>query len=417
MKLAKMSLVAALVLGANVYAVDNVKVNGSVQVLYGTQDESLKNASSPDMFDKDQSYADTAFHLGLTADLSEGVSSGISVTAVSSLGMENNIASVANVWSGAHKVDADGTVNDAMWIDEAWLAGTAGKTTGKMGRMALDTPLAFTEAWGASTNTFEAAVVINEDIPGTTLMGAWIGKSNGSGDSDTTGPAAPDDIRGSMTGVDGKFNTFAANGAYVVGAINNSWEPLTAKAYYYGMTSFADAYWLQADLSMEGISAGVQYANIDTVTSTDDSTAYAVMLGYEIKDVVSLSAAYSSVDEKGDTYVGNVATRGQDAGAQTQLYTEVWWWYGTVAAQGADTYTVAAETSVGDGYDLYLGYWHSENDTANFDLDEVAFTVSKSYGPLDTSLALIYDKFDVDNQADGEQEDLTTFQVYLTYNF
>ena len=410
-------MVAALLLGANVYAIDNVKVNGSVQVLYGTQDESLKNDSAPDMFDKDASYADTAFHLGLTADLSEGVSTGISVTAVSSLGMENNIASLENVWSGAHTVDYDANgdvdqINDAMWIDEAWLAGTAGKTTGKIGRMALDTPLAFTEAWGASTNTFEAAVVINEDLPGTTLMGAWIGKSNGSGDQTSGAP-----VVGSMTGTDGKFNTFAANGSYVVGAINNSWEPLTAKAYYYGMTSFADAYWLQADLSIEGISAGVQYANIDTVTSDDDSSAYAVMLGYEIKDVVSLSAAYSAVDDKGDTYVGNVATRGQSAGQQTQLYTEVWWWYGTVAAQDADTYTVAAETTVGDGYDLYLGYWHSENDLANYDLDEVAFTVSKSYGPLDTSLALIYDKFDVDNQADGEQEDLTTFQVYLTYNF
>lgn len=405
MKLVKMSLVAGLLLGANVYAVDNVKVNGSVQVLYGTDKDSA--TGQPDMFDKDASYFDTAFHLGLTADLSEGVSTGISVTAVSSLGMENNIASESNVWSGAHTVETDGTINDAMWIDEAWLAGTTGKTTGKIGRMPLDTPLAFTEAWGASTNTFESVVVINEDLPGTTLMGAWIGKSNGSGDQ-TSGAS-----KGSMTGTDGKFNTFAANGAYVVGAINNSFEPLTAKAYYYGMTSFADAYWLQADLSMEGISAGAQYASIDSVTSDDDSSAYAVMLGYEIKDVVSLSAAYSSVDDKGDTPLSNVATRDQGAGAQTQLYTEVWWWYGTVASIGQDTFTVAAETSVGDGYDLYLGYWNSDNSIPGAgvpSLDEVAFTVSKSYGPLDTSLALIYDDF-------AAGEDLTTFQVYLTYNF
>jgi hypothetical protein len=146
------------------------------------------------------------------------------------------------------------------------------------------------------------------------------------------------------------------------------------------------------------------------VTSTDDSTAYAVMLGYEIKDVVSLSAAYSSVDDKGDTPISNVATRNQGAGSQTQLYTEVWWWYGTVGALGADTFTVAAETTVGDGYDLYLGYWNSKNDVAGFDLDEIAFTVSKSYGALDTSVAIIYDDFN-----DGT--DLTTAQLYLTYNF
>jgi len=396
MKLVKMSLVAGLLLGANLYAIDNVKVSGSVQVLYGTDD-------SIDLFDKDSSYADTAFHLGVTADFAEGVSGGIAATAVSSLGMENNIASVANVWSGAHTVEADGTINDALFIDEAWLSGTTGKTTGKMGRMPLDTPLAFTEAWGASTNNFEAAVVTNEDLPGTTLMAAWIGKSNGSGDQ-TSG------AKGSMTGTDGKFNTFAESGSYVVGAINNSFEPVVAKAYYYSMTSFADAYWLQADLSMDGISAGAQYASIDSVTSPDDSSAYAAMLGYDIKDVVSLSAAYSSVDDQGDTPISNVATRGQGAGSQTQLYTEVWWWYGTVADIGADTFTVAAETTVGDAYDLYLGYWNSQNDVSGFDLDEIAFTVSKSYGSLDTSVAIIYDDFN-----DGT--DLTTAQLYLTYNF
>lgn len=407
MKLVKMSLVAGLLLGANLYAIDNVKVNGDVKVLYGTDADSV--SGEPDIFDKDASYFDTALHLGLTADLSEGVSAGISVTAVSSLGTENNIASVANTWSGAHSVDydADGNVeqiDDAMWLDELWLAGTAGKTTGKLGRMPLDTPLAFTESWGASTNTFEAAVVINEDLPDTTIMAAWIGKSNGSGD-DITANAG-----GSMTGTDGKFNTFANSGSYVVGAVNNSFEPLTAKAYYYGMTQYADAYWLQADLDIEGIMVGAQYANIDPkATGTTDSSAYAAMLGYALKDVVTLTAAYSSVDDDGDVAISNVATRGQGAGAQTQLYTEVWWWYGTVGEVGADTYTVAAETTVGDGYDLYLGYWHSENDTSNFDLDEVAFTVSKSYGPLDTSVAVIYDDFD--------DEDLTTFQVYLTYNF
>jgi hypothetical protein len=410
MKLAKMSLVAALVLGANVYAIDNVKVSGSVQVLYGTDADSV--TGEPDIFDKDASYFDTAFHLGITADLAEGVSAGIAATAVSSLGTENNIASVENVWSGAHNVvyDADGnveTIEDALFIDEAWISGTAGKTTGTIGRMPLDTPFAFTEAWGASTNNFEAAVVTNEDLPGTTLMAAWIGKSNGSGD-DTTANAG-----GSMTGTDGKFNTFAESGSYVVGAINNSFEPLTAKAYYYGMPQFADAYWLQADLDMEGIMVGAQYGGVDPKAAGDkDSSAYAAMLGYALKDVVTVTAAYSSVDDEGANPISNVATRNQGAGSQTQLYTEVWWWYGTVGAVGADTFTVAAETTVGDGYDLYLGYWNSDNDVDNFELNEVAFTVSKSYGALDTSVALIYDDF-----GGATSEDLTTLQVYLTYNF
>ena len=395
-----MSLVAGLLLGANLYAVDNVKFSGSAQIVYGTDD-----TTGADLFDKDNSYFDSALHLGVTADLSDTVSAGMAVTAVSSLGTEKNIATVSNVWSGAHNVDAEGTIEDAMFIDEAWLSGVAGKTTGTIGRMPLDTPLAFTEAWGASTNTFEATVVTNEDIPDTTLMAAWIGKSNGSGD-DLTANAG-----GSMTGTDGKFNTFAESGSYVFSVANNSVKPLSAKAYYYSMPQYADAYWLQADVAVDAMSFGAQYGSVmPKGTGAVDSSAYSLMAGYDVEGVVSLSAAYSSVDDKGDVALSNVATRGQGAGAQTQLYTEVWWWYGTVAEVGADTITVAAETTVGDGYDLYLAYWNSDNSVSNFELDEVAFTVSKSYGSLDTSVAIIYDDFN-----DGT--DLTTAQLYLTYNF
>ena len=38
MKLAKMSMVAALLLGANAYAIDNVKVNGDAKLYYATDD-------------------------------------------------------------------------------------------------------------------------------------------------------------------------------------------------------------------------------------------------------------------------------------------------------------------------------------------------------------------------------------------
>jgi len=418
MKLVQMSMLTALLVVANAYAIDNVKVNGDVKVFYGTQDESKKSETTPDIFDKDASYVDTALHLGLTADLSEGVSSGISVTAVSTLGLENNLGNLTSTWSGAHGSTAGSDqVDDAMWIDEAWIAGTAGKTTAKLGRQALDTPLAFTETWSVSTNTFEAAVLLNQDIPDTTLVGAWIGKSNGIGDD-----TSPTSSNGSITATDGKFNSFANNGAYTIGAINNTWKPLTAQVWYYNLSSLADAYWLQADLDMEGVLAGVQYTNIDSSASgTDKDKAVGAMLGYAMKDLVTIQAAYSSVDDKGNLGVGNVATRGSEAGAGSKLYTEMWWWYGTVSARGAETFSISAEATVGDDYELYLGYWISEINPAvgsTDDVDEIAFTVSKSYGPLDTSIAIIYDDFDTDGvKAADYVEDLTTLQLYLTYNF
>jgi hypothetical protein len=432
MKLVKMSMVAALVLGANVYAIDNVKVNGDAKLYYQTVDSDAANA--PDMFDKDASNADAALHLGLTADLTTGVSAGVSMTAVSTLGLENNL--VSGTWSNAHSAttgtgasflnDAAGgaSVDDEMWVGEAWIAGTAGKTTAKLGRQAVDTPLAFTETWGIDQNTFEAVVLINQDLPDTTLVGAWIGKSNGSaadqaGIINTLGAASAGYVAES-----GKFNTFAKDGAYAVGAINNSFKPLTAQAWYYDLVSHAQAYWLQADLNMGGILAGAQYASVD-VTDADilpilaagvdsETTAYSVMLGYEMKDVVTVKAAYSSVSDDSAVGVGNTATTTQ----QSKLYTEMWWNYAQVSAVGADSFSVTAEGTAA-GVDLLLGFYSSEQDTAganDLEVTEIALTASKSFGPLDATLALINDDFENETLTANDHTD-TTLQVYLTYNF
>jgi len=443
MKLAKMSLAAATLLGANLYAIDNVKVNGDVKVYYGTADTSVKNGTNtPDMFDKDASYADTALHLGLTADLSEGVSAGISATAVSTLGLENNI--VSGTWSSAHKATTNtgassgSTANlqadDAMWIDEAWIAGTAGKTTAKIGRQALDTPLVFTETWGIDTNTFEAAVLLNQDIEDTTLVAAWIGKSNGTrgvpGGSVSV-PGHPLYSAGYVTG-DGKFNTFHAKGAYAAGIINNSWKPLNLQAWYFEAPSVVNGVWVQADLDIEGILAGAQFTQLDAdafASGAKKDKAYAAMLGYALKDVVTVKVAYSSVDDEGTLGVGNLAT-GDDTNPatstltnQSKLYTEMWWNYGAVSSTGTDTVAISAETTVAE-IDLFAAYYTADIDPKNIatgdldGVDEIALTASKSFGPLDTSLALIYDDFSYKNGATtGDTEDSTTVQVYLTYNF
>jgi len=438
-----MSLAAALLLGANLYAIDNVKVNGDAKLYYGTSDNDVTNKTPglevPDMFDKDVSYADAGIDLGITADLTEGVSAGVSMQAVSTLGLENNL--VSGVWSGAHDVttgngasfdplNTNGVqVDDAAWVSEAWIAGTAYDTTAKIGRMTLDTPLAFTETWSISTNTFEGAVLLNQSIEDTTLVGAWIGKSNGIGD-DTAALNL-----GNVVSVEGKFNTFAKNGAYAVGAINNSWKPLTAQAWYYNLEGLANAYWVQADLDMEGILAGAQVVGIDAndnvspVDNADKDAAFGLMLGYAMKDVVTVKVAYSKVDDDGTLGVGNVATRGAGSGSQSKLYTEMWWWYGTVSQTGAESWAVTAEATPFWDVDLFLGYYYSEIDANQIagvpvvgndtnEVSEIAFTASRSFGPLDASVAILYDDFDQDAPKGANYlESQTNLQVYLTYNF
>lgn len=449
MKLTKISLIAAMLIGSSAFAIENTKVSGNAALYYGTQ-SSTENGT--DLFNKDSSYTNFAARLDLTSDLTKGVSAGVGMQVVTTLGVEHNM--VNSVWSNAHTVaPSTGStfaggyqVDSAMWVDELWLAGTAFDTTLKIGRQSLDTPFAFTETWGVDKNTFEAVVLINQSIADTTVIATSIGKSNGSADdrgSLREGGALLDSVNNlgaaaaGYVAADGTFSTFGSQGTYAFGILNNSVKPLTLQAWYYDMVDLAQAHWLQADLNMDGILAGVQYMNTDlanganlgtlgVVGNTEDTTAYSAMLGYEMKDVVTVKVAYSDVDEDGTLGVANTATGSvATVGGQSKLYTEMWWNYGNVSAVGAETFSITAETKVSD-VDLFLGYYDADIEAGSAtvqavrgfaarELQELAFTASTSFGPLDTALAIIYaDKDEVGTANDAESYDV---QVYLTYNF
>lgn len=451
MKLTKLSLVAAMLIGSTAFAIENTKVSGDVKLFYGTMDSdntagSTNAASQPtdaktSFFDADGAYGDAAVNLELTTDLTKGVSAGVKGTFITTLGLESNL--VSNTWSNVHGVTANAAggfsggyqLDDAMYIGELWVAGSAFDTTLKVGRQALDTPLAFTETWGIDQNTFEAAVVINQSIPDTTLVGAYVGKSNGSADDVTTNLTI-NTITAAQAGYvaeGGKFNTFGTDGVYVAGLVNNSIKPLTVSAWYYSLQQMAEAYWIQADLNIDGILAGAQYTQVDAdklISGVDEDKAYAVMLGYEAKDVATIKLAYSSVDDEGTIGVANVATGSgvatarNGSGAQSKLYTEMWWAYGNVSQIGADSYSVTVDGTVA-GVDLLAGYYAADinvaagstiNANADAEVTEIALVASKSFGPLDTSLALIFDSIE-DKVTPANDVDANHLQVYLTYNF
>ena len=69
--------------------------------------------------------------------------------------------------------------------------------------------------------------------------------------------------QGGVVSVDGKFETFAENGAYVAGVINNSYKPMTAQVWYYNFVDLANAYWVQTDFEFDNILLGAQYGNVD----------------------------------------------------------------------------------------------------------------------------------------------------------
>ena len=428
MKIVKMSLVAAMVMGANVFAIDNIKVSGDAKLFYYTDDTSngaasqsldtagLNTGAEGGLFDKGNSAADTALRLSVTGDLTKGVSFGATGYAVSTLGLENNL--VSNTWTGAHGATFNtsslgASVDDANWMGEAWLAATVGKTTAKLGRMELDTPLAFSEKWSVVPNTFEGAVVLNQDLPDTTLVAAWVGKGNGG-----PGTLGAVGIDLGVVQADAKFTTFVNSGAYAVAVVNNSLKFLTAQAWYYNVVNVADAYWLQADWDcqlVKGAKVGAQYANLSpkgagvgVATTTNDSEAVAVKVAYNAIANLSVSAAYSKVNTSGSALkVANVAT----GSAQSKLYTESFWTYGKVSASGADSINVTAEYTVENMAKFGAYYTNVDGVVAAGDLSELALTASKTFGPLDATLALV-------TTDDGAlSEKFNSVQAYLTLNF
>lgn len=440
MKLVKMSLAAAVLLGASAFAIDNVKVSGDAKLFYGTSNAEQTAAGTSDaLFGYDNSFADVAVRVGATGDLTKGVSFGVTGYAVTTLGLENNM--VAHTWTGGR----DG-VQDNSWMGEAWLAATLGKTTAKIGRMELDTPLAFSEKWSVVPNTFEAAVLLNQDIPDTTLVGAWVGKGNGVNaltpinNLGSVGAVANTNTVGAdgIMGADAKMSTFAKQGAYAAAIVNNSYKPLTAQAWYYNVANVADAYWLQADINcqlVKGVTIGAQYANIDpkgvvnsVVANAKDSSAYAAKLGYNGVKNLKVSVAYSDVDKDGVLNIANTATNNMVT-AQSKLYTEAFRNYGYVGAPGATSWNATAEYDAGiakiGAYYTNVSVDNAGNAvistldglgasrTNGTNLNEVAVTVSKSFGPLDTTLA--YFSTNANDQNAGKQYD--SVQAYLTLNF
>jgi len=408
MKLTKLSLVAVVFIGSSLFAIENTKISGDARVYYGTKDSN--SAGAPDMFDKESSYFDFAARVDVTTDLVSNVSAGIGLQVVSTLDAENSFAEQA--WSGSHVQDGSNT-EESIWIDEVWLAGTALDTTLKVGRQVLDTPMVFSETWGVDKNTFEAGLLTNKTITDTDLIFAYIHNSNGSAqDTDTRGVAS----QAGYVSVDGDFHRMGDDGVFIFGVKSKSIESLTLQAWYYDETDISETFWLQADLSSDEILAGVQLLNKELDSNSDDTTAYSVMLGYKIKDMATVKVAYSDVDD-GATDIANLAT-GAGNGGQSKLYTELWWNYGQVSLAGAKAIAISAEANMLSA-DWFLGLYNVEvNPDAAVDTEitEVTLAVSKSFGELDTSLAIIYADSE-DNITPTNDIKSTDIQLYLTYNF
>ena len=408
MKLIKMSLATALLMTGTttLFAIDKVKVEGDAKLFYSTGDD-----GNNDLFGKDGAAGQTAASISISADLMQNVSTGVQATALSALGLQNNI--VSNVWEQAD------SLHDTLIVNEAWISGTTGSTTGKIGRMSLETPLVFSETWSIVANTFEAVLLENKDIPATTVTLAYIGASNGSSSNQNGGYAGVlsdaqlVDANGSST----TFHSFY-KGAYAIGAQNNSWKPLTLKGWYYRLQSVSQAYWLEADLNIRGILAGFEYTSGKQKLGNDEwSGTFAGMIGYELldedkKEIVTIKGSYSQTSDKGSLHGANIAT----ATGASNIYSEAWWNYGYITRSDTTAYNATLHGTLKHLVDLGLYYTGSKTQIANandVNMNEIVLTANRKFGKLDTTLAYIRSKADDVNSGNA----YNILQAYFTLNF
>ena len=430
MKLGKLSLVAVMALGTSAYALEDIKVDGEAKLWYQTSEFSgpaagsgVGSASEQSFFNKGtNSVAEAKLSIGASAKLLQNVSGAVKLTALSTLGLENNLVGAIP----AAKFNNDGTaaagaLNDQSWVEVANLKYAQKEFDVAMGRMALQTPLCFTESWNVVDNTFEAAVVHAYVLPDTILAAAWVGKHNGAGLLQPTGGRGTTVVNG------GTFNTFGLNGAYAAAAINKSLPSTTMQAWYYNVPNIADAVWLQADAKVLGmIDLGAQYSSMAPKlagaagTANDrNSNAIAVKAAVDVAGV-NLYAAYSKVST-GTLGFANVAT-----GDKTSLYTGLGSIYmdgEIVAAPDTKAWKVGASTKMVPGVTLSTSYCSAEvgaNDyngiptagavqgaaSVNTDFRAWDVVAATKIGMLD--LTAIYTQFDKDVKLASSTADKTT---------
>jgi hypothetical protein len=335
--------VAAMAFSGTAMAADkgiDIVTTGQAVLYYETGDRSV--TADKGMFDKDNSAASAGVQLNLDADLKNNFTFGSQITYLGASGLEKNLVSSEKQSTGGALTP--GTTNE-LALTKMFIAKKIGNTTVKLGRQELPkslSPLAFSEGWNVFKNTFDAAVVVNSDIPTVTLVGAYVS----SGTGHTLGTTAD--------------NLTAVNGAYMLTAQTSAIPMTTLTGSYYTLHNVAaagndavTAYWIDAKIAPTdaplGIKLGLQTGEIDPdVAGVKSTTGYGAILSADV-DAISASIAYTSVNE------GAVALRNVGTSVKTALFTQMIYNQNAIV-QDADTVVANVSYNMGDMGTLGLAY-------------------------------------------------------------
>jgi hypothetical protein len=324
---------------------------------------------------------------------------GVQGTALNTFGLEKNL--VDNVMqSGGGDL---GNAGDYEAITKAYLTKQLGNTTLKMGRQELPkslSPLAFTESWNAVKNTFDAIVAINSDLPDTTLVGAFVSRTNGNGlanDMSTFG-----DLAGGA----------ATKGAYMLTAANKSIAntPITVSYYELPSTELT-AVWADVKANKLGpVNVALQGGSImNGATGGKDTTSIGAKVTGKAGPA-NLSLAYSTVDD-GDVAIQNVGT-----GVKTPLYTQMILNQNFISSD-SDTVVLKGVIPAGPGKLIAQYGMTTDNSAASNDYNEL--DVIYKFKALGTNMLAAYVMQSTDKKtlAKGTDDANNVIRFWTRYNF
>ena len=311
----------------------DIKTTGQSVVYYNTA-----NAGSNDLFDQAGSKANFGIQLNLNADLQNDFSFGSQINYLGTLGLEKNL--VKGVMQSTNGTVSEDNIADDIYLSKLYIAKKIANTTLKLGRQELPkslSPFAYSESWNVFKNTFDAALIINSDIPDTTLVGAYVGKGNGNGFGNDMSSFTDLVVR------TGAGKTSVAGTAYMLTIQNKSIPMTTLTGSYYKLSKVdggtpdlvpnedigADVFWLDAKLADKslplGLKAAVQLGDMAPdsklgAVELDDTFAAGAKLSMVPVENLDLVGAFTYVDGTDDKT--NVAIK-NTTGVKTPLYSQM----------------------------------------------------------------------------------------------
>ena len=315
--------VAAMALTTTASALEDIKVNGQAKLWYESND------MGDGLLNKDKASGETVMKIGVTGKQGN-IGFGATMYQTSTMGIEGEIVSgvrtnTSDLVNGLTTAttttlveDNDNTVSNGTatssstttgitnggqpFFGEAYITAPMGSSTVlKFGKQELNTPLAFTEKWNATPNTFNGAVAINSSVKDLTLIGAYVGQVN-TNDSWKT---------------ETNFNQLHG-GAYAVGALYKN-DSLAVNFWGYKLNNVlnvtnisANAYWVDAGMKMGDASVKAYFATVSNSGKTGEALTGEALTGFAVSADMKVAGwtvfgAFSSVGE-GELALANTAT-------------------------------------------------------------------------------------------------------------